>query len=77
MTPSIKPVTRLTSAWVRDQGMRPIVATITGSLLELRAKGRRQIEVLDIGALYQQAVRARVIAEKKAKLAERKARRGK
>jgi hypothetical protein len=76
MTPSTKPVTRLTSAWVRDQGMRLIVATITGSLIELRAKGRRQTEALDISALYTQAVKARVIAERKAKKAERSARRG-
>ena len=28
MTPSTKPVTRLSSAWVRDQGMRAVVVTI-------------------------------------------------
>jgi hypothetical protein len=74
VTPSIKPVTRLTSAWVRDQGMRPVVATITGSVIELRAKGRRQTETLDIASLYFQAVKARIAAEKRAK---REARRGK
>lgn len=67
MTPSTKPVTRLTSAWVRDQGMRPIVATIVGSVLELRTKGRRKVETLDLASLYFQAVKARVIAERKAK----------
>lgn len=67
MTPSTKPVTRLTSALVRDQGARLVVATITGSVLELRAKGRRQTEVLDITSLYYMAVKARVLAEKAAK----------
>lgn len=71
MTPSTKPVTRLTSAWVRDQGMRAVVATITGSVIELRAKGRRQVEVVDIASAYYQAVKARVIATKKAKKAAR------
>jgi hypothetical protein len=67
MTPSTKPVTRLSSAWVRDQGMRAVVVTITGSVIELRAKGRRQTEVVDISTLYFQAVKARVMAAKAAK----------
>jgi len=67
MTPSTKPVSRMTSAWVRDQGFRPVVATITGAVIELRAKGRRQIEVVDVASLYYRAVKDRVIAEKKAK----------
>jgi len=54
--------------------MRPVVATITGSVIELRAKGRRQTETLDIASLYFQAVKARIAAEKRAK---REARRGK
>lgn len=72
MTPSTKRVTRLTSAWVRDQGMRPVVAALVGSVLELRAKGRRQVEVLDIATLYYRAVKARVISEKAARKAARK-----
>lgn len=72
MTPSTKPCTRLSSAWVRDQGMRAVVVTITGSVIELRAKGRRQTEVVDIATLYFQAVKARVIAEKAAKRAARR-----
>lgn len=73
MTPSTKRVTRLTSAWVRDQGMRAVVASIVGGVIELRAKGRRQVEVVDIATLYYRAVRERVVAEK----AARKAARGK
>jgi hypothetical protein len=72
MTPSTKPVTRLTSAWVRDQGLRPVVVTITGSVIELRAKGRRQVEVLDVASLYFQAVKQRVANEKKLRKAARK-----
>jgi hypothetical protein len=71
MTPSTKPVTRVTSAWVRDQGMRAVVATITGSVIELRAKGRRQTEVVDVASLYYRAVKERVASEKKARKAAR------
>jgi hypothetical protein len=74
MTPSTKPVTRLSSAWVRDQGMRAVVVTITGSVIELRAKGRRQVETLDIATLYFQAVKARVWAARKARKTARKGR---
>ena len=74
MTPSTRPTTRLTSAWVRDRGMRPVVATITGSLIELRLKGTRTTEVVDVAALYHQAVKARVIRERAEKKAARKAR---
>lgn len=72
MTPSTKRVTRLTSAWVRDQGMRAVVASIVGGVIELRAKGRRQVEVVDIATLYYRAVRERVVAEKAARKAARK-----
>ena len=68
MTPSIKPVTRETSAWVRDKGMRPVIATITGSIVELRAKGLRSREVVDLAWAYHFAVKARVQRER----AERK-----
>ena len=73
MTPSTKRVTRLTSAWVRDQGMRAVVASIVGGVIELRAKGRRQVEVVDISTLYYRAVKERVVAEKAARKAARKA----
>ena len=72
MTPSTKPVSRMSSAYVRDQGFRAVAVTITGSVIELRAKGRRQTEVLDIASLYYRAVKERVISEKKAKKAARR-----
>jgi len=74
MTPSTKPVTRLTSAWVRERGMRAVVVTITGSLIELRAKGCRQVETVDVASLWHQAVKARVLREQAEKKAARKAR---
>lgn len=70
MTPSTKPVTRLTSAWAFDGGSRQIVATIHGSLIELRLKGRRQTEVLDISSLYFRAINERIA---KARADKRKA----
>jgi hypothetical protein len=75
MTPSTKPVTRLSSAWVRDRGMRPVVVTVTGSLIELRLKNCRQVETIDVASLWHQAVKARVIRERAEKKAARKARR--
>lgn len=71
-TKSIKPVSRETSAFVRDKGLRPVVATIHHGLLELRAKGLRTRETLDIGGLYQMAVKARVIRERAERKAARK-----
>lgn len=73
MTPSTKPVTRLSSAYVRDKGLRPIVATLHGSVLILRAKGLRREETLDLAACYDLAVKQRVAREKADK---RKAKRG-
>ena len=72
MTTSTKPVTRVTSAFVRDRGMRQVVATITGSLIELRLKGCRSVETVDVSTLYYQAVKARVIRDRMAKKAARK-----
>jgi hypothetical protein len=64
MTPSTKPVTRLTDVVVRDRGLRPLVATLHGSLLIMRAKGCRRTEVLDIGAAYSLAIKQRVAFER-------------
>jgi len=75
MTPSTKPVTRESSAYVRDRGLRAVIVTIHGSILELRAKGLRQRETLDIAACYNAAVKQRVAREKAEKAAARKARR--
>jgi hypothetical protein len=52
MTPSTRPVTRLSSAWVRDRGMRAVVVTIAGSVIELRPKGCRQTEVVGVASLW-------------------------
>jgi hypothetical protein len=75
MTPSTKPITRLSSAYVRERGMRPVVVTITGSLIELRAKGMRKFETVDVASLYYQAVKQRVMRERAEKKASRKSRR--
>jgi len=72
MTPSTKPVTRVTSAFVRDRGMRQVVATITGSLIELRLKGCRQVETVDVASMWYGALKARVIRDRLAKKAARK-----
>lgn len=74
-TKSTKPVTRETSAYVRDRGLRPLIVTVHGSLLELRAKGLRSRETLDLAAAYGIAVRARLAVEKAERKAARKARR--
>lgn len=68
------PVTRVTSAYIRDRGLREVIVTITGGILELRAKGLRQREVLDVSSLYYQAVKQRVARERAEKIAARKAR---
>lgn len=66
------PVTRETSAYIRDKGMRPVMVTVTGGTFVLRAKGLRSREVLDIGWCYQQAVKQRVAQERAEKRASRK-----
>jgi len=68
-TLSTNPVTRETNAYVRDRGVRPIIATISGSVLTLRAKGLRTRETLDFAHLYELAVKQRVIAERAEKRA--------
>jgi len=72
MTPSSKPVTRESSAYVRDRGLRPIIVTITGSVVELRAKGLRSREYVDLAWAYQYAVKQRVAQERADRKAKRK-----
>lgn len=72
MTPSTKPVTRLTSAYVRDKGLRPLVATISGSLLILRGKGLRREETIDLAACFDIAVKARIARERADRAKKRK-----
>lgn len=68
------PVSRETPAYVRDKGLRAVIVTISGGLIELRAKGLRQREVVDVASLYQQAVKNRVWRERMEKAKDRKAR---
>jgi hypothetical protein len=72
---TINSVTRETGAYVRERGMRPLIATLHGSLLLLRPKGLRSEEVLDLGAAWSLAVKQRVARERAEKVAARKARR--
>ena len=74
-TLSTRPVTREMAAYVRDRGLRAVIATLVGGVIELRAKGLRSREVLDVGWCYLTAVKARVSQEKAAKTAARKAKR--
>ena len=73
MTPSTRPVSRITSAYTRNRGLRPIVATLHGSMLILRCKGLRTSETLDLSWAYLEAVKQRVAREKAEKKAKRKA----
>lgn len=63
-TKSLKPVTRESSALVRDRGMRPVMVTIVGSVIELRPKGLRSRETVDVAWAYYAAVKQRVTAER-------------
>lgn len=75
VTPSTKACTRLSSAYVRDRGLRPIVITVQGSLVTVRAKGLRQAETMDIAAIYSFALKSRLAREKAERKASRKAKR--
>jgi hypothetical protein len=72
-TKSTRAVTRESSAFVRDRGLRPIIVTVTGSIIELRAKGLRQREALDLAACYSIAVKQRLNSEKAERAAAKKA----
>ena len=48
VTKSLRPVTRETSAVVRDKGPRAVIVTVVGGVIELRAKGLRSTETLDV-----------------------------
>ncbi len=69
------PVTRQTSAYVRDKGLRAVIVTVRGSFLELRPKGLRTTETIDIAAVWGQALRARLAHEKAERAKARKAKR--
>lgn len=74
-TKSTKPVTRESSAFVRERGLRPVMVTIHGTFISLRPKGLRSAELLDIGAAWSLAVKQRVLRERAERKAARKARR--
>jgi hypothetical protein len=76
MTPSTRPVTRLSSAYVRDKGLRAVVVTIVGPIIELRAKGLRSRETLDLASCYGLAVKQRLAREKSERKAARAAKKG-
>ena len=63
-TKSHRPVTRETSALVRDRGLRAVMVTVIGSVIELRAKGLRSRETMDLAWCYYAAVQQRVKAER-------------
>lgn len=72
-TKSIRPVTRETTAVVRDRGLRAVMVTVVGGVIELRAKGLRSREVVSVSSLYERAVRERVMRERvENRLARRK-----
>ena len=60
VTKSLRPVTRETSAVVRDKGPRAVIVTVVGGVIELRAKGLRSTETLDVAWCYMAAVRQRL-----------------
>ena len=74
-TPSIKPVTRESSAMVRDRGWRAVMVTIVGGVIKLRAKGLRTRETVDLAWCYYAAVKQRVAIEKAEKAKARTLRR--
>ena len=48
MAKSIKPVTRESSAMVRERGLRAVMVTVVGGVIELRAKGLRTRKTMDL-----------------------------
>lgn len=72
-TPSTRPVTRETTAVVREKGARAVIATLVGGVIQLRPKGLRTSETLDLGWCWQQAVKQRVAAERAERWANRPA----
>ena len=59
-TTSIKPTIRETSATTFDRGERNLIVTIHHGVIKIRPKGLKSEEIVDIAAIYEQAVKARV-----------------
>jgi hypothetical protein len=70
-TKSVKPVTRETSALVRERGLRAVMVTIVGGVIELRAKGLRSRETVDVAWCCYAAVKQRVAVERANRARER------
>jgi len=77
MTRLEKPVKRLSSSMIREQGqMRPIVVILhPQGTIGFRAKGYRREYQLPVDYCYRQAVAAKVADDKRAKMQARKERR--
>ncbi|MDM0030388.1 hypothetical protein [Variovorax saccharolyticus] len=67
-TKSFRPVTRETSALVRERGLRAVMVTLVGGVIELRAKGLRSRETVDVAWCYYAAVKQRVAFERSERL---------
>lgn len=73
MTPISRPVRRMSLC--PHRGRLLVVTLGPGDIITLRPKKRRVGEVVSLGWLYDQAVIRRVMSEKAAKAAARKAKR--
>lgn len=58
------PVTRETPAFIFDRGPRKIIVTIRGDLIEMRCKGMKKIETLDVTSAFTYALKSRLAYEK-------------
>ena len=56
--------TREGTAFVRERGMRVVVVTIAGGVIELRAKGLRTPETVDLPRCYCAAMKQRVAMDR-------------
>jgi hypothetical protein len=76
-TKPLRPVTRETTAMVRDLGMRAVMATIgsTSGVIELRAKGLRSRYTLDLAYCYRVAAAQHALNLRLERRAARKAKR--
>lgn len=73
MTPTSKPVTRLTQSSYHNSGRRALVCTLgPGDVLYLRPKGMHKAEGIDLISCYELAVKRRVARERFDKAQARK-----
>ena len=63
-TRSIRPLTRQTSPAVRERGLRQGIQILVGCVIELRAKGLRSPEMLEVSRCCYAAVKQRVNGER-------------